>query len=177
MKISLLAAYTKNKHIIGAQGKIPWNLPSERDYFKKICKDKFVIMGRKTFDEIGKPLSYCKIIVLSSKNSKTGSVPLAHNLGSVPPVQFVSTLEDAFAVCKNQDEILVAGGQTLYDQTIDIADKIYATEIQLDINGDAVFPLIDDSWERQVIEKRQEKNINYEYVVYTKKITSASFHR
>lgn len=166
MKISLLAAYTKNNHIIGAQGKIPWNLPSERDFFKKICKDKFVIMGRKTFDEIGKPLSYCKIIVLSSKNSKTGSVPLAHNLGSVPPVQFVSTLEDAFAVCKNQDEILVAGGQTLYDQTIDIADKIYATEINLIIKGDSYFPDIDSSWKKTLLETKSENGISYDYVLY-----------
>lgn len=166
MKISLLAAYTKNKHIIGAQGKIPWNLPSERDFFKKICKDKFVIMGRKTFDEIGKPLSYCKIIVLSSKNSKTGSVPLAHNLGSVPPVQFVSTLEDAFAVCKNQDEILVAGGQTLYEQTISIANKIYATEINLIIKGDSYFPDIDSSWKKTLLETKSENGISYDYVLY-----------
>lgn len=166
MKISLLAAYTKNNHIIGAQGKIPWNLPSERDFFKKICKDKFVIMGRKTFDEIGKPLSYCKIIVLSSKNSETGSVPLAHKLGSVPPVQFVSTLEDAFAVCKNQDEILVAGGQTLYEQTISIANKIYATEINLIIKGDSYFPDIDSSWKKTLLETKSENGISYDYVLY-----------
>ena len=70
MTISLLAAYTQNEHIIGAQGKIPWKLPSERNYFKKICNNKFVIMGRKSFDEIGKPLSYCNLIVLTKNNGK-----------------------------------------------------------------------------------------------------------
>ena len=49
--ISLLVAYTKNKRVIGAQGKIPWNLPSERNRFKEICRGKYVIMGRKSFEE------------------------------------------------------------------------------------------------------------------------------
>lgn len=154
MKISLLAAYTKNKHIIGAQGKIPWKLPSERDYFKKICKNKYVIMGRKSFDEIGKPLSYCNLIVLSRKP------------GTVPGVQYATNLEEAFELCKNQEEILIAGGQTLYQQTIDKADTIYATEINLDIEGDSFFPAIDDSWKKELIEKHCENNIDYQYVIY-----------
>ena len=53
--ISLLVAYTKNKRVIGAQGKIPWKLSSERNRFKQICNGKYVIMGRKSFEEIGKP--------------------------------------------------------------------------------------------------------------------------
>lgn len=154
MKISLLAAYTKNKHIIGAQGKIPWKLPSERDYFKKICQNKYVIMGRKSFDEIGKPLSYCNLIVLSRKP------------GTVPGVQYATNLEEAFELCKNQEEILIAGGQTLYQQTIDKADTIYATEINLDIEGDSFFPAIDDSWKKELIEKHCENNIDYQYVIY-----------
>ena len=65
--ISLLVAYTKNKRVIGAQGKIPWNLPSERNRFKEICRGKYVIMGRKSFEEIGKPLPYCKLVIVSKK--------------------------------------------------------------------------------------------------------------
>lgn len=170
MKISLLAAYTKNNHIIGAQGKIPWNLPSERDFFKKICKDKFVIMGRKSFEEIGKPLSYCKLIVLT-KNVTGRSVPLVQKTEpesqrTVPLVQFAGSLEEALDLCKDQEEILIAGGQTLYEQTISIANKIYATEINLIIKGDSYFPDIDSSWKKTLLETKSENGISYDYVLY-----------
>ena len=63
--LSLLVAYTKNKRVIGAQGKIPWKLSSERNRFKAICAGKYVIMGRKSYEEIGHPLSYCELVVVS----------------------------------------------------------------------------------------------------------------
>lgn len=172
MTISLLAAYTKNDYIIGAQGKIPWNLPSERDYFKKICSGKYVIMGRKSFDEIGKPLSYCNLIVLT-KNVTGRTVPLVQKndllaTRTVPPVQFAATLQEALDLCKNQEEILIAGGQSLYEQTLPLANKIYATEIDLKIKGDSFFPVPPSSWKKSVLETKSENGISYEYVIYEK---------
>ena len=103
--ISLLVAYTKDKRVIGAQGKIPWNLSSERNRVKEICHGKYVIMGRRSFEEIGKPLPYCKLIVVSR-----GSLSLSKGL------QICTSLEDAINYCKEQgqEEILIAGGGEIY---------------------------------------------------------------
>ena len=147
--ISLLVAYTKNKRVIGAQGKIPWKLSSERNRFKQICAGKYVIMGRKSYEEIGKPLPYCKLVVVSSKTQN---------------------LEDAINYCKsqNQEEILIAGGGTIYEQTLPYADKIYATEIDADFEGDVFFPELGPEWVGTVEEVHEEDGIKYSYLTLQK---------
>lgn len=166
MTLSLLAAYTKDKHIIGAQGKIPWKLPSERNYFKKICNQKYVIMGRKSFEEIGKPLPYCNLIILTKNHDLISRYVNPNQDNKTAALQFASSLEEALELCKNQEEILIAGGQTLYEQTISIANKIYATEIDLKIKGDSFFPAIDSSWKKTLLETKSENGISYDYVLY-----------
>ena len=111
--ISLLVAYTKDKRVIGAQGKIPWNLPSERNRFKAICRDKYVIMGRKSYDEIGHPLSYCTLVVVSSSKSKMMSQGSSTGTGTTV---YCNSLKEAINYCKmqGQEEILVAGGGSIY---------------------------------------------------------------
>ena len=148
--ISLLVAYTKNKRVIGAQGKIPWKLSSERNRFKQICAGKYVIMGRKSYEEIGKPLPYCKLVVVSSKTQN---------------------LEDAINYCKsqNQEEILIAGGGTIYEQTLPYADKIYATEIDANFEGDVFFPELGPEWVGTVEEVHEEDGIGYKYITFTRK--------
>ena len=135
--ISLLVAYTKNKRVIGAQGKIPWNLSSERNRFKELCRGKYVIMGRKSYEEIGHPLPYCTLVIVSSKEK---------------------TLEDAIAYCKaqGQKEILIAGGGSIYEQTLPYADKIYATEIDADFEGDTFFPPLGPEWTGTIEETHEE---------------------
>ena len=147
--ISLLVAYTKNKRVIGAQGKIPWKLSSERNRFKQICAGKYVIMGRKSYEEIGKPLPYCKLVVVSSKTQ---------------------SLEDAINYCKsqNQEEILIAGGGTIYEQALPYADKIYATEIDADFEGDVFFPELGPEWTSSIEEVCEEDGIKYSYLTLQK---------
>ena len=149
--ISLLVAYTKDKRVIGAQGKIPWNLSSERNRFKEICRGKYVIMGRKSFEEIGKPLPYCKLIVVS-RNDKT-----------------CPSLEEAIAFCKEQgqEEILVAGGGEIYRQALPYAKRIYATEIDAHFEGDTFFPELDNSWNCTVESTHEENGIVYRYMTFT----------
>lgn len=159
MMISLLAAYTKTNRIIGAQGKIPWNLSTERNRFKQICSGKFVIMGRKTFEEIGKALSYCTIIVVSK------------TLNSVPEgCQLFSNLNDAIKFCQNQNqEILIAGGEEIYRQTITQASRIYATEIDAKFSGDRYFPEIEEHlWNKKICQTLEENGIKFEYITYEK---------
>ena len=155
--ISLLVAYTKNKRVIGAQGKIPWKLSSERNRFKEICKNKYVIMGRKSFEEIGKPLPYCTLVIISHER-------IFKNLKTCP------SLDAAIEFCKaqGQEEILVAGGGTIYEQALPYADKIYATEIDADFDGDTFFPALDDSWHGTVEETHEENGITYTYTTFTK---------
>ena len=155
--LSLLVAYTKNKRVIGAQGKIPWKLSSERNRFKEICRNKYVIMGRKSFEEIGKPLPYCTLVIISHKR-------IFKNLRTCP------SLDAAIEFCKaqGQEEILVAGGGTIYEQALPYADKIYATEIDADFDGDTFFPALDDSWHGTVEETHEENGITYTYTTFTK---------
>ena len=155
--LSLLVAYTKNKRVIGAQGKIPWKLSSERNRFKEICRNKYVIMGRKSFEEIGKPLPYCTLVIISHER-------IFKNLKTCP------SLDAAIEFCKaqGQEEILVAGGATIYEQALPYADKIYATEIDADFDGDTFFPALDDSWHGTVEETHEENGITYTYTTFTK---------
>ncbi len=168
--ISLLVAYTKNKRVIGAQGKIPWNLSSERNRFKELCRGKYVIMGRKSYEEIGHPLSYCTLIVVSGKwiashsaRNDMGSLSLSKGL------QICTSLEDAINYCKarGQEEILVAGGGEIYRQALPYATKIYATEIDAHFEGDTFFPELDNSWQSAVESEHEENGIVYRYMTFT----------
>ena len=169
--ISLLVAYTKNKRVIGAQGKIPWNLSSERNRFKKICAGKYVIMGRKSYEEIGHPLSYCTLIVVSGKwiaspsaRNDMGSLSLSKGL------QICTSLEEAIQFCKaqGQEEILIAGGGSIYEQALPYADKIYATEIEADFEGDTFFPVTEPEWTGTVEETHEENGIKFSYITLQK---------
>ena len=171
--ITLIAAYTKNGRVIGSGGKIPWSLKSERNRFKKICNNKKIIMGRKSFEEIGHALPYCTIIILSRtlKAAPQGCI-------------LAKSLEEAIDKADNSEEIIIAGGGELYQQTISFADKIYATEIDIDFDsdfeGDTFFPSLDQSgstdkkWQCLEEESHCEKDlisgkeICYKYLTYTR---------
>lgn len=162
MNISLLAAYTKNGRVIGNNGKIPWNLPSERDRFKKICSGKIVIMGRKTFEEIGKPLPYCTILVISKtlKSVPEGCLLLP---SIKQAVEFIKTQQNS-----EQAEILIAGGQSIYEQCLPFANKIYGTEIFYDFKGNSFFPVLSEDWKKTELEIRTENKITYQYVEFSR---------
>ena len=170
--ISLLVAYTKNKRVIGAQGKIPWKLSSERNRFKELCAGKYVIMGRKSFEEIGKPLSYCTLIVVSKTiaDPSTGSGTTSCS-GTTGKLQFAHSLEEAIDFCREhgQEEILVAGGESIYRQALPYATRIYATEIEADFDGDTFFPTLDESWLPIIESTHVDCEIKYTYLTFIKK--------
>ena len=165
--ISLLVAYTKNNRVIGAQRKIPWKLSSERNRFKAICNGKYVIMGRKSYDEIGKPLPYCKLVVVSHTQIDSSLTSFAsHNDNLIVK----ASLEEAIDFCKaqGQNEILIAGGGSIYEQALPYADKIYATEIEADFEGDVFFPELNEEWTQEVEAVHEENGIKYKYMTYEK---------
>lgn len=157
LHISILVAYDKNR-VIGNHGKIPWSLSSERNRFKQICFNKKIIMGRKTFMEIGHALPYCTIIIVSKKMKSAPEGCILAN-----------SLENAFTFFPDDDsEILVAGGQEIYTQVLPYTEKIYATEIDAFFPGDRFFPELSGNWTKRTEAMCQENDVHYSYVTYTR---------
>ncbi|MGA7749149.1 MAG: dihydrofolate reductase, partial [Gallionella sp.] len=112
-RISLIVAMAKNR-VIGINNTLPWHLPADLKHFKALTMGHHIVMGRKTYESIGKPLP-----------GRT-SVVVTRNAHYAPPgVVVVNSLEAAIAACGNDEEIFVIGGAELYSQAIDLADRIY----------------------------------------------------
>jgi len=126
--ISLIAAMAKNR-IIGKENKMPWHLPADLAHFKAVTLGKPVIMGRKTYESIGRALPGRKNIIISRDRTYKAE-----------GCESASSLEEALALVDNVEEIMIIGGGHLYSQTIPLADKLYLTFIDLDIDGDTQFP-------------------------------------
>lgn len=151
--ISLLVAYSKTNRVIGAQGKIPWNLHSERRRFKQICNGKKVYMGRKTFEEIGHALPYCTIVIISKSMEKAPD-----------GCELIKSINEIF----DDGEVLIAGGGEIFQQIMPSASKIYATEILADFDGDVTFPELDDSWIETKRVHLLDDALPYDYVTFEK---------
>ena len=142
MKLSLIAALADNG-TIGKDNALPWHLPDDFKWFKKMTMGKPVIMGRRTWESIGrKPLPGRKNIVLTRS-------PSSHEAG----VEMVFNLQRAVELAGRADEAVVIGGARLYAEALPIADLMYLTRVHAEIEGDTVFPEVDwDRWERRLRE-------------------------
>ena len=141
--ICLIAALAKN-NVIGAGNKLPWHLPADFAWFKRITTGKPVIMGRKTFESIGRPLPNRLNIVVSR------AVQI-----NTDDVVWTSSLNEAIAIAQHhtQAEIMIIGGGQIYAEALPFATRLYLTEIDLDIAGDAFFPSFDKTnWTRSILE-------------------------
>ena len=155
--IALIVARSKN-NVIGRNGKIPWSIPGEQKQFRELTTGNIVVMGRKTFEEIGHPLPDRKNIVIS-RNAQYSY----DNLIVLP------SLNDALEYYSEGD-IYIAGGYNLFKEAIDIVDKMYITEIDLVIeNGDVFFPIFqEEDFNVQLLEENHE-SIPYKRLVYSRK--------
>ncbi|RUO75846.1 type 3 dihydrofolate reductase [Idiomarina seosinensis] len=131
MKVSLVAAMANNR-VIGKDNKMPWHIPGELKYFKKITLGKPIVMGRKTFESLGRPLPGRKNIVLSSQSH------LAESQDN--QVVWVSGVKQALAAAGPVEEVMVIGGGKIYEIFLPYADRLYVTKIELDVAGDTYFP-------------------------------------
>ena len=131
MMISQIVAVSKN-FVIGNQGKIPWHSSADFQFFKKTTMGKPIIMGRKTYASIGKPLPG-RLNIVITRSPDTLNVPNS--------VVMVSNIEDAIQRAKQEDveEIFIIGGATIYEQTKDITQKLYLTVVDVEAQGDAHF--------------------------------------
>lgn len=129
--VSLVAAMTEN-HVIGRDGGMPWHLPDDLAHFKRLTRGHTVIMGRKTFDEIRRPLPERRNVVIT------------RNPGFRPEgVTVVDSLEAALALAAGEPEVFVIGGGEIYRQAMDRADRLHLTRIRATLDGDTWFPAFD----------------------------------
>ena len=127
MKISLIAAMAQQR-VIGHDNQMPWYLPADLAWFKRNTLHKPVIMGRKTFESIGRPLPTRENIVLS------------HYPGSNKNVSWVRSIDEALYKVDTASEVMVIGGGHLYSVFLPLAHRLYLTHIDLNIAGDTFFP-------------------------------------
>jgi len=160
MILSLIVAMSTNR-VIGLNNSIPWRLPADLKRFKSLTMGHCLVMGRKTFESIGRPLPGRTIVVLT------------HQQDYAPPGVLVAhSLDEALSMALGV-EVFVAGGEQIYQQTLALADRLYLTIIEKEFAGDAYFPPFDESdW--QLISKESHPPTEttpfpYSFLVYERK--------
>lgn len=166
MPLAIIVAVSENQ-VIGINNDLPWRLPADLNYFKNLTTGHTIIMGRKTFDSIGRPLPKRRNIVVSK------------NVTNCPEgVECVPGLDELFELLNTEKADsktqFIIGGETIYRQTLHLADTVYLTRVHTQIsNGNAFFPELDpDEWELRESEfhTRDEKNAyDYTFEKYTRK--------
>lgn len=147
MKIAMIAAMAKNR-VIGKDNKMPWHLPEELGYFKEITMGKPIVMGRNTFESIGRPLPGRKNIVISRDTSLV-----------IEGVTVVHSIDEAILAGDECEELMIIGGAMLYNEMLVKADILYITDIELDVDGDAYFPDYNKyNWNTTNVEKHTSKS-------------------
>jgi dihydrofolate reductase len=160
--ISLLVAYDLNK-TIGKDNQLPWHLPADLAYFKRVTMGRPIIMGRKTHDSIGRALPGRENIILTRNRSYTSEgCTVIHTLSEIKEIENQSG-----------EEVFVIGGAEIFNEVLEIADRLYVTLIEDEFEGDTFFPSFDEKdWELISKEKgiKDEKNpYEYYYLIYDRK--------
>ncbi|MDD4904888.1 MAG: type 3 dihydrofolate reductase [Methylobacter tundripaludum] len=156
MKISLIVAMASNR-AIGLNNQMPWHLSADLKKFKKITMGAPILMGRKTYESIGRPLPGRTNIIISRNPSY-----------SQPGCLVFNDIDKALASCGDSDEIFVIGGSDFYKSMLPVADTLYLTQIHQDFPGDTFFPEIDaDQWtevEREDIDDDPDVSFSYSFL-------------
>ncbi len=160
MKVSLIVAKALGD-VIGANNQLPWHLSDDLKRFKALTWGKPILMGRKTYESIGRPLPGRTNIVLT------------HDIAYLAPgCVVVSSLEQAFKAAEQFEELMVIGGEKVYALCLPFATKLYITQIEKAFEGDAKFPKIDLSdWQemdKQTVPISESNEFTYHYLQYEK---------
>ncbi len=149
MIISFVVAIAEN-NAIGKDNGLLWHLPTDLKHFKQITNGHTIIMGRKTFDSMGKPLPNRRNIVIT-RNADL----------KIEGAEVTTSVDDALALCKTEEEVFIIGGAEIYKEALDKTDRIYLTTVHQRFEGDAYFPELDrNKWVETAREEHQpdEKN-------------------
>ncbi len=157
-RISILVAMAANR-TIGINNTLPWHCPEDLRHFRALTMGHHIIMGRKTYESIGKPLpGRTTVVVTRNRELKIEGCIVAHSL------------QEAIGACTGDEEIFIVGGAELYAQALPLADMLYVTEIMQDVAGDAHFPEFGkDQWAETSREPRRQETpqpLEYHFVTY-----------
>lgn len=158
--LSLIVAVSKNG-VIGVKNALPWHLPEDLKQFRALTTGHNIIMGRKTYDSLGRLLpNRTTVIVTRNQQYKIEGALIAHSL------------HDAIQLCASDDEAFIIGGAELYQAGLKVANKLYITEVDLQVEGDAFFPAIDQAvWQETSREAHTSaQGLNFSYVTYLRKL-------
>jgi dihydrofolate reductase len=164
VKITIIAAVANN-HVLGANNKLLWHLPADLKYFKNLTMGHTMIMGRKTFESIGKALPGRRTIVVTRKKNYDAQ-----------GCDVVHSLNEAFELAKGNEEVFVVGGAEIYQQTIDLPQtkKLYITRVFALFDGDAFFPNVDPGkWkltERNDQQANEKNPYHFTFLTYERRV-------
>lgn len=163
--ISLVVAMAHNR-VIGKSNAMPWHLPADLKHFKKITSGKPVVMGRKTFESIGKALPNRRNIVISRNADYIA-----------PGCELVNSLSSALSLVADQPEVCIIGGAQIFQEALPMADRLYLTFIDLDVEGDTFFPQWDPTqWKeisRETLPADAQNAYSLEFVTLDKILRSS----
>ncbi len=149
MTVSIVVAIAEN-NAIGKDNQLLWHLPADLKHFKAITSGHCIIMGRKTFESIGKPLPNRRNIVISRTDGL-----------EISGAEVKSSIQDALQLCRDENEVFIIGGAEVYRSAMELVNRIYLTRVHEHYSGDTFFPEIDfNNWEETKVEKHlpDEKN-------------------
>ncbi len=157
--ISLIAAIGENREL-GKDNQLPWHLSADLKYFREQTKGKPVIMGRKTYESIGRPLPMRENIIIS------------HNPDyKAEGCHSCTSLDKAISLAKSfsAEEVMVIGGGQIYTESLKFADRLYITEVHKSVDADAFFPDFDkNSWHEKSRIPQEENGTTFDFVIYEK---------
>ena len=160
-RISLLVAVASNG-VIGRDGRMPWHLPEDLKRFKALTMGHAIVMGRKTFDSIGRLLPGRRSIIVTRQPGYR-----------VDGATVVHSLDAAIAAASDDDEVFVIGGGEIYAAALPLADRLHMTEIASSADGDVRFPPIDRSQWREVAREphRSADGTAFDFVIYDRSVS------
>ena len=164
IRLALIVAAAENG-VIGRNNALPWYLPEDLRYFKRVTMGKPIIMGRKTFESIGKPLpGRANIVITHNAGYQAQGVSVVHSLAeALELARDIARLDGA-------EEVVVIGGADIYRAALPHADRIYLTEVHASVEGDAVLPAIDWTRWRETCREHHAaqtpRDFDYSFVCY-----------
>ena len=164
MRLSMIVAQSQNR-VIGRDNKLPWYLPGDLKYFKQATMGKSVIMGRKTYESIGKPLpGRLNIVVTRDESYKLEGAKVVFSLHEA------IDLAESQAVIDGAEEAMVIGGEQIYAQALELSERLYVTQVHAQVEGDAYFPEFDlNAWQelgREDFSAEGPNPYDYSFVVF-----------
>lgn len=157
MQIIIIAALNK-KRVIGKDGKLPWHISEDLKRFKRLTVGHAVLMGRKTYNSMGKPLVDRRNAVLTTQ--------------TIDGVETYATVEAALEGLKSEERVFVIGGGKVYEQFLDRADSLYLTLVDNDIDGDTFFPRYEHLLSSRFKLVHEEKHRGFTFLEYVRSTSS-----